>query len=81
MIDEVRELLRSALQLGERADRLTAGSGLLGSIPEFDSMAVVTVVTMIEDEFGITIDDDEVSAEIFETVGSLADFVARKVQA
>jgi acyl carrier protein len=81
MIDEVREVLRSALQLGARADRLTADSALLGSIPEFDSMAVVTVLTMMEEEFGISVADDEVSAEVFQTMGSLAEFVERKVRA
>lgn len=79
MVDDIREILRDALQLGERADRLTAASPLLGAIPEFDSMAVVTVMTMVEEEYGITIDDDEVSAEVFETVGSLAKFVDQKV--
>lgn len=81
MVDEIREILRDTLQLGSRADKLTATSPLLGAVPEFDSMAVVTVLTMVEEEFGITIDDDEVSAEIFETVGSLAGFVDRKVNA
>ena len=81
MIDQVREVLRSALQLGDRADRLNAASGLLGSIPEFDSMAVVTVLTMLEEEFGITVADDEISADVFETVGTLVEFVERKVGA
>jgi len=81
MIDNIKEILRDSLQLGERADQLTASSPLLGSVPEFDSMAVVTVLTMAEEEFGIEIDDDEVSADIFETVGSLADFIAGKVNA
>ena len=42
-------------------------------------MAVVTVLTMIEDEFGFSISDDEVSADIFETLGTLAAFVDGKV--
>ena len=75
---QVKRVLRDTLNLGDRAERLTPDSGLLGSIPEFDSMAVVTVVTMLEDELGITVDDDELSAEVFATVGSLADFVAQK---
>lgn len=74
----VRNILRDTLNLGERADRLTADSPLLGGLPEFDSMAVVTVVTMIEDELGVTIEDDELSAEVFATVGSLAEFIAQK---
>lgn len=81
MIDEIREILRDTLQLGDRADQLTAESQLLGSVPEFDSMAVVTVLTMVEEQYGIEIDDDEVSADIFETVGTLSDFVGSKVGA
>jgi acyl carrier protein len=77
----LRNILRDALQLGTRADTLTPASRLLGALPEFDSMAVVTVLTMIEDEFGITINDDDVSAEAFETVGTLAAFVTRKTGA
>lgn len=81
MVEDIREILRGTLQLGSRADQLTASSPLLGGIPEFDSMAVVTVLTMVEEQFGITIDDDEVSADIFETVGTLAEFVDRKSKA
>lgn len=74
----VKKVLRDTLNLGDRAERLTVETPLLGGLPEFDSMAVVTVVTMIEDEFGITIDDDELSADVFATVGALADFVTAK---
>ncbi|MCP4993529.1 MAG: acyl carrier protein, partial [Gammaproteobacteria bacterium] len=48
---------------------------------EFDSMAVVSVITAIEDNFGVIVDDDEITAELFETVGSLHDFIAQKVDA
>ena len=34
-------------------------------------MAVITVVTGLEEYFGITIDEEDLSAEAFETVGSL----------
>lgn len=78
---QVRQVLRSALQIGDRASRLEEDSPLLGAVPEFDSMAVVAVVTMLEDEFGITVNDDELSAEVFATVGSLCRFVDGKLQA
>ena len=77
-VGRLKAILRDALSLEKRADALTPKSALLGAIPEFDSMAVVTVLTMIEDEFGITVGDDEVSAEVFETLGSLAEFVDKK---
>jgi acyl carrier protein len=78
-IERIKAILRDTLQLGERADALDASSPLLGAIPEFDSMAVVSVLTMIEDEFGISIGDDEISGETFETLGSLVAFVESKV--
>ena len=75
----IRRILRDTLSLGSRADQLTADSALLGGLPEFDSMAVVSVIASLEDEFGITVNDDEMSAEVFATVGSLAQFVANKL--
>ncbi len=74
-VEKLKRILRDTLQLGVRADAFTADTPLLGAIPEFDSMAVVNVLAMIESEFGITVDDTDVSAEVFETLGSLARFV------
>ncbi|MDN5848805.1 MAG: phosphopantetheine-binding protein [Nitrococcus sp.] len=79
VFEEIRALLDQVLQLGGRSTRFSRDTALLGSIPEFDSMAVVSVLTAIEESYGIVIDDDEISAEAFETVGSLADFVGRKL--
>lgn len=79
VIDQVKEILTSTLQLGERGKSLTASSGLLGVIPEFDSMAVVTVITAIEERFDIAVDDDDIEARTFETVGTLTAFVASKI--
>ncbi|MBL0768151.1 acyl carrier protein [Sphingopyxis sp. XHP0097] len=76
----LRALLADVLGLGEdRAATLAADSGLFGELPEFDSMAVATVLTEMEDRLGIVIDDDEVDGEIFETYGSLLTFATRKV--
>ena len=77
--ERVVEILRDTLQLGDRANSLTPSSQLLGGLPEFDSMAVVSVVTMLEDEFGISVDDDELSSDVFATVGSLASFLEKKL--
>ena len=80
-IDNVRSILKDVLQLGPRADALQESTTLFGSIPEFDSVAVVTVLTALEDRFGIMIEDDEISAETFETVGNLTRFVDNKLSA
>ena len=76
--DQVREILRDVLSLGPRADRLDKGSPLLGALPELDSMAVVSVIAALEDRFGFTVDDDEISGATFATFGSLVEFVTAK---
>jgi len=78
--ERVKRILRDALQLGPKADRLTEASALLGAIPELDSMAVVTVITLIEEEFSVSVHDDEISADTFATLGSLTTFVAEKMR-
>ena len=77
---EVKTILGEVLQLGPRAESLTAETALLGSLPELDSMAVATVIAGIEDRFGVFVEDDELSAETFATVGTLAAFVDQKLE-
>ena len=79
IFSEVVEILQSVLQLEPGSTDLAPETGLLGEVPEFDSMAVVTVLTALEENYGFFIDDDEVDAETFETVGSLVRFVEEKL--
>jgi len=44
-------------------------------------MAVVALITGIEERFGIVVEDDEIDGSTFATVGSLADFVQSKLSA
>lgn len=75
---QVQEILVEVLQLpGET--QFTDDMALLGSIPEFDSMAVVTVLTACEEMFGFEVADDEISADVFMTFGSLCGFVEQKL--
>jgi acyl carrier protein len=78
---DLRDLLSRTLQLGDRSADLHESTALLGNLPELDSMAVVQVLAAIEEHFGITVDDDEVSADTFATFGGLADFVESKLVA
>lgn len=78
-IDRVRTVIADVLQLGARRDSLVASSPLLGSLPELDSMAVVALITALEENFGIVIDDDQLDASTFATLGSLAEFVDQRL--
>lgn len=74
----VTEILINVLQLPQDT-AFTPESPLLGAIPEFDSMAVVSVLTALEENLGCAVEDDEISAQTFETFGHLCEFVQSKM--
>ena len=77
---EVLTVLDEVLSLQGRAMHFKSDTPLLGGIPELDSMAVVGLITALEDRFGIVIDDDEIDGSVFATVGTLAGFVNGKTE-
>ena len=77
----VRGILADTLQLADGGSSLHADTPLLGALPELDSMAVVTVITALEDNFGFVVEDDEISADTFATFGTLVHFVQDKAAA
>jgi acyl carrier protein len=79
VIQDLKDILAETLQLGTRVETLTADSRVLGSMPEFDSMAVMAVIAAIEQHFGFQVDDDEISADIFATLGTMAAFIDKKL--
>jgi acyl carrier protein len=79
VFNDVKSVLSSVLQSPETIDHLTMESALLGAVPEMDSMAVVSILTALEEQYGFFVDDDEIDATVFETVGSLVKFVEYKV--
>lgn len=71
----VVEILTRTLGIEDRAASITRGTGLFGELPELDSLGVVELAAALEDHFDIVIDDDDFTGEVFETVGTLTDFV------
>lgn len=76
---EVLRILDETLSLGGRSTAFSRDTPLLGAIPELDSMAVVALITAMEEQLGIVVDDDDIDGATFATVGSLADFVDGKL--
>ena len=77
--EDVKAVVVTILGIEDRADTIDASTPLLGSMPELDSMAVVELVAALEARFGVTIDDDDVTAEVFETLASLTALVESKL--
>ena len=78
-LEITRNILSTSLQLGDRANYLNASTQLLGGFAEFNSLTITTIITAIEEQLDCSIDDSEISGEIFETVGTLAEFIRQKI--
>lgn len=78
---KLRAILSDVLGLKPgQADAFTAETGLFGELPELDSMAVAGLLTEMEDRLDITIDEDEIDGEVFETYGTLLAFARAKLE-
>ena len=77
-VEAVKDVVVTSLGVEQRAHAIDADTQLLGSLPELDSMAVLVLVHDLEERFGITVEDEDLSADVFDTLRSLAAFVDRK---
>jgi acyl carrier protein len=75
--DRVKVVLVKSLGLQDRSHTLDASTELFGSMPELDSMAVVTLAVNLEREFDFEIDDEDFTGDVFETIGTLTEFVEK----
>ena len=76
---KIKKILSDVLGLGERLNSMTSDTFLLGNIPELDSVAVITIILALEEDFSISIKDDEINAQTFQTLGTLVNFVEKKL--
>jgi acyl carrier protein len=76
-LDLAKKVLATNLQL--EVDQLTAETEVFGNFPQFNSLTIVGVIGSIEDELDCVIDDDEITTDIFATVGDLAEFIASRM--
>ncbi|KFB68103.1 acyl carrier protein [Candidatus Accumulibacter vicinus] len=77
--NEVVAVLDEVLSLKGRASEFALDTPLLGAIPELDSMAVVSLITTLEEHFGFTVEDDEIDGSVFASLATLIDFVEGKL--
>ena len=78
---QLRALLAEVLGLPrKRIDAFVGETELFGALPEFDSLAVATLLTGLEEKLHILIEDNDVEAEDFMTFGRLLAFAQRKVR-
>ncbi|MGH2667928.1 MAG: phosphopantetheine-binding protein [bacterium] len=77
-VERLINLLRKNVEAVPLPEIIEASTGLLGEGIGLDSVEILKLVCAIEEEFGLTIDESELTAVRFKTVASLAAFVEEK---
>lgn len=77
--EQVLRVLDEALSLQGRTAGFETTTPLLGSLPELDSMAVLSLITGLECRFGVTFRDEDLNPDVFATVGSLTQMVKQQL--
>ena len=62
------------------AEAITLDTPLLGRGLALDSVEALRLITAIEADFGILFDDDDLTPDLFETLGTLGQLVEQKLR-
>lgn len=74
----VVRIIDESLGLNGRSATFSMETPLLGALPELDSMTVIHLITELESQLGLDIEDEDLNSDLFSTVGSLVLFVTSK---
>ena len=75
--DKIRSFILSDLQFAGPADELTDDYPLIGN-NALDSLGIFHLVSFLERQFGVQIDDHELVPDNFGTIGRIAALVHQK---
>ena len=75
---ELCTLLNETLQ--PNTTIIEKNTALLNSLPEFDSITLLTLLTTLEKKYYIQIENDEITSGIFTTVDTLWHYLQEKNQ-
>ena len=76
--NDLKQIICNTISAKITAEEMDDDFKLAGE--NLDSMAVTNLILGIEEYFGFVFDDEELSAEAFETVGTLYGLVTQKLE-
>ena len=79
--EKIKHILTSKLEVNpEILATSSSDTPLLGRGIGLDSMETLSLVAAIEKEFDIEIEDDDLTVDLFKSIGTLAEYVLQKIQ-
>jgi acyl carrier protein len=76
--NRIRGFIATEIMFEDSSSTLTDDTPLLGGV--IDSLGLMQLISFLEEEFDVAIDDAEVTADHFRTVADIEQLVSQKVQ-
>ncbi len=76
----IKKIIVENLELDVKVGRITPETPLIDGGLNMDSIAVLELISLVEEEFGITVRDEDMSVELLGTVGSLAAYIRKQLE-
>jgi acyl carrier protein len=76
----IKRIIVEKLELGTKTKQLTFETPLIDGGLNMDSINVLELISLIEEEFGIVVGDEDMNIELLGNIGSLAAYVRTQMQ-
>lgn len=80
VMNQLKEIIANKLDVNLKLDEIAENVSLYEDGLGLDSIAIVDLIVSIEQGFSISIQDEELNADLFKNLTTLADFIRGKVQ-
>ncbi len=80
IMNQLKEIIAHKLDVNVKLDEIDENVSLYEDGLGLDSIAIVDLIVSIEQGFSISIQDEELNADLFKNLTTLADFIQGKVQ-
>jgi len=78
---QLKKIIANDLDVNVNQENLVDNVSLLEGGIGLDSIAVMELISILEQTFGFTFSDDDLNMEAFQTLTTLSEFVSQKVSA
>ena len=79
--EKIKEKIRKYVSDSAHSDKSNiSDQSLIFEDGYFDSMGFITLITFIEDEFGVNVSDEDLVEEKFESIDAITDLIEGKLK-
>jgi len=80
ILNQLKDIIANKLDVNLSIDEIDENVSLYEDGLGLDSIAIVDLIVSIEKEFSMGIEDEELNADLFKNLNTLAEFIEKKLK-